>query len=213
MSKTFWTILVVIVVVFGGILLFKQDKAAAPTGGGNSQPTKHIKGSGTTGVVLVEYGDFECPFCAQYYPLVEQVAEKYKDQITFQFRHLPILEAHRNAFAAARAAEAASDQGKFWEMYNLLFQNQETWSKGNNPKKQFEQYAAQLGLNVEKFKTDSASSTVNDRINADLNEFKKTGLQKSTPTFILDGKKIEARSLEEFSKLIDEAIAKKQKAQ
>lgn len=209
MNKSFWAIIAIIVVIFGGIIAFSKDKSDTPSG--DARPTNHITGEGKTGVTLVEYGDFECPACGQYYPLVEQVKEKYKDQIFFQFRHLPLLEVHPNAFAASRAAEAASSQSKFWEMYNLLYQNQTTWAQSSNVTTVFEQYASQLGLNVEQFKTDAASSTTNDAINADIAEFNKTKERKSTPTFFLDGKKIQATTLDEFSKLIDEAIAAKNK--
>lgn len=210
MNKTFWAVIAIIVIVFGGIVIMDKNKdKAADTGG--AKPTNHIIGEGKSGVKLVEYGDFECPFCGQYYPLVEQVKEKYKDQIFFQFRNLPLVTAHRNAFAAARAAEAADKQGKFWDMYNLLFQNQTTWSQLEDASAQFEQYAVQLGLDATKFKTDAASSQTNAVINADIAEFKKTKERMSTPTFFLDGKKISPKSVDEFSKLIDEAIAAKNK--
>lgn len=208
MSKTFWIIIAAIVVIFGGIILFNDKEAGAPDSNG-AAPTSHIIGGGKTGVTLMEYGDFECSVCGEYYPLVKQVTEKYKDQIYFQFRNLPLQEIHQNAFAAARAAEAADKQGKYWEMYDMLFQNQAAWAQKSNAKTVFEQYAGQLGLNVEQFKADAASAQVNDLINADLAEFKKTGAEKETPTFFVDGKEIEPRSMEDFSKAIDEAIAAK----
>lgn len=206
MSKGFWLIIAAIVLVFGGILFFKGDEAGAPTDG--SAASNHTMGDNAKGVVLLEYGDYQCIFCGQYYPLVKQVVEKYKADIAFQFRNLPLSQNHKNAFAASRAAEAASLQGKFWEMYDALFQNQSAWSDSSNPLGIFEQYASQLGLNVEQFKTDFGSEQVNDTINADVAEFKKTGAPMSTPTFFLNGEKIEPKSGEDFSKLIDEAIAK-----
>ncbi|MBX6334970.1 thioredoxin domain-containing protein, partial [Candidatus Saccharibacteria bacterium] len=178
----------------------------------NVQPTNHITGENTTGVTLVEYGDFECPACGSFYPLIEQVKEKYKDKIAFQFRHLPLVQIHKNALAAARAAEAAANQGKFWEMYHLLFQNQRAWAQSSDAKPTFIEYAAQLQLDMQKFREDMDSSETNARVNADIAEFKKTKETMSTPTFFLDGKKITAGTLEEFSKLIDEAIAAKQGA-
>jgi protein-disulfide isomerase len=210
MSKPFWAAIAIIVIIFGGIIIFNKDDASAPSNG--AKPTSHLYGEGKSGVKLVEYGDYQCPFCGQYYPLVEQVKEKYKEQIHFQFRNLPLIQVHQHAFAAARAAEAADKQGKFWEMYNLLFQNQSGWSAGNNVQPIFEQYAKQLGLDAKRFKADAASSAVNDIINADINEFKKTKLTPGTPTFFLDGKKINPKSVDEFSKLIDAAIAAKQKS-
>lgn len=211
MSKGFWIIIGAIVVIFGGILLLKGDEADAPTNG--AATSNHVVGNNTKGVTLLEYGDYQCPFCGQYYPLVKQVAEKYKNDIAFQFRNLPLTQNHKNAFAAARAAEAASLQNKFWEMYDLLFQNQDAWSESSTARSIFEQYAAQLGLDVEKFKTDFASEQVNDTINADVAAYKKTGEPMSTPTFFLNGKKIKAASLEEFSTLIDEEIAKQAQQQ
>lgn len=208
MSKGFWLIIAAIVVIFGGILLFKGDKAEAPTNG--SAVSNHVTGANAKGVVLMEYGDFECVFCGQYFPLVKQVVAKYQNDIAFQFRNLPLVQNHKNAFVASRAAEAASLQNKFWEMYDLLYQNQSAWSALSNAQPVFEQYATQLGLDLEKFKTDFGSSQVNDTINADVAEFKKTGQPIKTPTFFLDGKVIEPKSVEEFSKLIDDAIAAKQ---
>lgn len=215
MSKAFWAIIAVVLIVFGGILLFKDNKANAPsdsTSSSNVQPTNHTEGKGSTGVVLVEYGDYQCPFCGQYYPIVKQVQQKYNDQITFQFRNLPLLQIHQNAFAGARAAEAAALQNKFWEMHDKLYENQETWSASSNPLSVFTTYAGQLGLNVDTFKKDFASSKVNDIINADIKEFGKTGQELSTPTFFLDGKKISPKSVDEFSKYIDDRIAQKQKS-
>lgn len=215
MSKRFAIILAVILVAFGTIFFFTKNRAGAPSGGdGNStQTTNHIKGSTASGVVLLEYADFQCPACAQLYPVVSQVYEKYKDKIQFQFMHFPLYQIHQNAMAAHRAAEAASVQGKFWEMYDTLYARHSEWQSSSTPTVIFEGYANQLGLDVEKFKTDSASSAVNDTIWADIN--KGTSLKVSgTPTFFLDGKKIETQTtVEDFSKLIDEAIAQKSSAQ
>lgn len=211
MSKTFWAIIAIIVVIFGGIIVFSKDDKDA-TNNTSAKPSHHVL-EGTSGVTLVEYADFQCPFCGQYYPIVKQVTEKYKGQINFQFRHLPLIQVHQHALAAAKAAEAADKQGKFWEMYDLIFQNQSTWSAANDATDTFEQYATQLGLDMAKYKKDATSSAVNDTINADIAEFKKTKAVMSTPTFFLDGKKIEARSVDEFSKLIDEAIKAKNKTE
>lgn len=205
MSKNFWIIIAAIVVIFGGVLLFKEDGKDTATNSANA--SNHVIGANTKGVVLLEYGDYECAFCGQYYPIVKQVIEKYKDDIAFQYRNLPLQQNHKNAFVAARAAEAADKQGRFWEMYDLLFQNQSAWASASNAQPIFEQYATQLGLDINRFKTDFASTAVNDTINADIAEFKKTGESMKTPTFFLNGQVIEPKSVEEFSKLIDEAIA------
>lgn len=210
MSKHFWIVLGIIAAVFIGFLLLQGgDKANAPSDGDKQQTSEHVYGNQDADVVLVEYGDYQCPACGQFYPIVEQVKEKYKDDIAFQFRNLPLTQIHPNAFAAARAAEAAAMQDKFWEMYNLLFQNQQSWSNANNVRPVFDQYAEQLELDVEQFKEDFSSSRVNDIINADLQAFNDTGERMSTPTFFLNGEKITPEaSVEGLSKLIDEALEK-----
>ncbi len=214
MSKLFWAAIAVIVIVFGGILLFKGSNQAN-TSSSNAQPTNHVTGAGTTGVKLVEYGDYQCPFCGEYYPIVKQVVSKYGDQITFQFRNLPLVSRHANALAAARAAEAAGDQNHYWEMHDILYENQDQngqtgWVASGNPLNDyFVGYAKQIGLDVTKFKTDFAASKTNDVINADIAAFQKLGIDESTPTFILDGKHITPKSVDEFSKLIDAEIKAK----
>ena len=210
MNNRFVLVLAACVVVFFGLLVFNKKDAGAPTA--NVQPTNHVEGKGTTGVTLVEYGDFECPGCGRFYPIVKQVKEKYGDQITFQFRNFPLTQIHKNAMAAHRAAEAAEKQGKFWEMHDMLYQNQSSWagSVTSNPNPIFEGYAQQLGLDIDKFKSDSASSAVNDIIQADIRAGQDLRIT-STPTFILDGTKLEdARdTLEYFTAKIDAAIAAK----
>lgn len=211
MSKRFMVILAVLVVAFAGLLVFSKKDANAPeNGGGNSNatPTNHTVGAGTAGVTLTEYGDFQCPACFQYYPLVKQIKAKYGDQIKFQFRHFPLTEIHQNALISSRAAEAAGLQGQFFEMHDKLYENQEAWSTNSNPSQIFEDYAAQLGLNVDKFREDMKSSAVNDSVQADRAEAKRLQYA-STPTFEVNGQKIEnPRDQAGFEKLIDDAIAK-----
>lgn len=208
MDKRFWVIIGIIIAVFAGALWINSNKKDDTGANTAAKPTSHIKGKADSKVKLVEYGDFQCPYCSQYYSLLEQVMQKYQDKVAFQFRHLPLNQIHQNAYAGARAAEAASEQGKFWDMYALLYQNQKEWSESNNAQTYLDTYAQQLGLNVSKFKKDFASSAVNDRINADKAAFNKTGEPLSTPTFFLNGKKIQETTVEGFSKQLDTALQK-----
>lgn len=210
MDKRFWGILLVIFLVFGGIFFFsQQDKDDGDT----RNVTSHVTGNTSAKVTLVEYGDFQCPACGSYYPIVKQVKEKYKDDIKFQFRNLPLSQIHPNAFAGARAAEAAGLQNKYWEMHDTLYEQQNTWSSASNPKSYFEDYASQLGLDTAQFKTDFASSAVNKAINADIAAFKKTGATMQTPSFFLNGKSIKTTaSLESFTKQIDQALKDAEKS-
>jgi protein-disulfide isomerase len=187
MTKSFWAILAVIAVILGGIFVLSNNKNDATSNTSTSAATKHITGSGSTGVTLQEYGDYQCPICGTFYPAVKQIEEKYKDQIYFQFSNLPLTSLHPNAFAAARAAEAAGLQGKYFEMNDVLYQNQQAWSSSSNAETVFTGYAQQLGLNTAQFKKDYASTKVNTAINADVAAFKKTGNDQATPTFFLDG--------------------------
>lgn len=219
MTKQFWIILAVIAAIFVGIVVLSNNKKTenGTTSTSTKAGTKHIQGEGKTGVTLQEYGDYQCPICGTYYPVVKQVVEKYKDQITFQFSNLPLTQIHPNTFAASRAAEAAGLQNKYWEMHDLLYINQNAWASSSNAQTIFEGYAQQLNLNMAQFKKDYSSTKVNDAINADAAAFKKTGDPEATPTFYLDGHKLDNTDLmdsngpnvEKFSKVIDAEIAKK----
>lgn len=209
MDKRFWGFLVAIAVIFGGIYFVTSDKKTANTGSGSATITNHVKGEGASGVKLVEYGDFECPACNQYYPLVKQVYEKYQADIVVQFRHFPLFQIHPNAIAGSRAAEAASKQGKFWEMHDKLYENQQQWTSSRNPQTEFVVYAKQIGLNTTKFSEDFKSSAVNASVQADIQEGNRLEVN-STPTFFIDGKKISnPTSLEDFNKVIETAIEQK----
>ena len=210
MSKQFLAIIAVIVLVFVGIAAFGGHKSDNSKSSGKAgTPTSHIEGQGKSGVTLVEYGDYQCPFCEQYYPIVKQVQNEFNDQIFFQFRNFPLTQVHQNAFAGARAAEAAALQGKFWEMHDLLYESQSQWSESSDPTSFFKQYAQQLGLNTAQFNKDYASSKVNDAINADMaagNKLKISG----TPTFFLNGKQINvSANANSFESQIKDAINQK----
>ncbi|MCA9325451.1 thioredoxin domain-containing protein [Candidatus Saccharibacteria bacterium] len=216
MSKQFWAVLGVLAAVFIGII-FINNKGSNTTSS-NVQPTNHVIGSTSSGVLVMEYGDYQCPACGIFYQTVHDTISDYKDRVQFQFRNLPLTSLHPNAFAGARAAEAAALQGKFWEMHDQLYVNQNVWSSASDPMSYFRSYAQSLQLNMEKFTSDFASSHVNDLINADITAFEKTKADKATPTFFINGKQVDSNSLldssgqpskEAFAKVIDEAIASK----
>jgi len=216
MSKQFWIALAVIAAVLGGIVFVTNHNK--PNSGSSGKPTSHVEGTSPEGVTLVEYGDYECPVCETFYPTVKQVAQKYNDKVVFQFRNLPLTSIHPNAFAAARAAEAAGLQNKYWEMHDILYENQNAWVSTTDPLPNFESYARSIGLNITKFDTDYASDAVNGAINADLNAFNATGDEMATPTFYLDGKKVDNTklidssnqpSVDAFSKVLDAELAQK----
>lgn len=218
MSKRFLLVLAAFTVAFIGLIMFNKRDAGAPAPAG--EPTKHTYSEGSTGVNVTEYGDFECPACYRYFPIFKQLKEKYKDQVTFQFRHFPIVSAHPNAMAAHRAAEAAGKQGKFWEMHDLLYSNAYqltangqtvpiNWVATTSPGSIFESYARDIGLDIDKFKQDLSDPSTQSSIQADIKSGQNSGVT-GTPTFFINGQKIESpSSLEAFEQLIQEAIKEK----
>ncbi len=210
MSKRFLLILAALVLIFFGVIIFTKQSKKNDSGSVNSGGSNHIVGSSSSGVALVEFGDFQCPACASYHPILKEIKTKYAEQITFQFRHFPLVGNHQNAMAAHRAAEAAGKQDRFWEMHDMLYERQKTWEQSNNAAQIFEDYATELGINIDQYHQDIASSTINEIINADIKAAQAIGAN-STPTFAINGRKINSPgSLEDFSKLIDEEIAKTQ---
>ncbi len=201
--------IVVSILALFGIYALTSDKDGKKADSGSSNTSSlsnNVTGDNSKKVSLVEYGDFQCPACGKYHPLVKQVVEKYSKDIQFQFRNYPLQQIHPNARAGSRAAEAAAKQGKYWEMHDKLYESQASWSSSSTATTIFEGYAQEIGLDLAKYKTDFASDAVNSTINADFAEGTKLGVN-STPTFFLQGKKIvNPQDLDGFSKLIDEAI-------
>ncbi|MCR4264153.1 MAG: DsbA family protein, partial [Candidatus Roizmanbacteria bacterium] len=167
--------------------------------------TDHVQGATESAALLIEYSDFQCPACRQYYPVVKQLVEEKGDQFTFTYRHFPLAQ-HENADDAARAAEAAGKQGKFWEMHDLLFERQEAWAEVGNPDEAFLTYAEELELNREQFEADYQAQELKDKISNDYNSGVRAGVN-ATPTFFLNGEKIQPGSFDEFALLIDQANA------
>ena len=209
----FW--IVIAVVILGMVGLFfatKPKEAPSSTFKGNAaqiQKDDHIRNGDGKKVTLVEYGDFQCPSCGAFYPIIKQLESSYNDQVSFIFRHFPLISIHPNAFAAARAAEAASNQGKFFEMHDKLYETQSSWGElTTNQQSLFESYAEELGLNMSQFKKDYVSQVVSDRINRDVSSAKQFDVS-GTPTFILNGVKIDnPASLEAFKTVLNNAIKK-----
>jgi protein-disulfide isomerase len=203
------TIVVIAALVIGGILLFNRsgDDDGA-TGGGGEIPTELRAGSGgntlTTApgnrVTLVEFLDFQCPACAGYYENVTKGIERdYTGKITFVVRNFP-LDTHPLAQPAARAAEAAANQGKFREMYHALYDNYLEWAVNDDGQQlsddepraiaQFDRYATEIGLDLDRFHADRDSDEVRERVSADKAAGERVGVT-STPTIFVNGERFE----------------------
>lgn len=198
-TKVFLGIIAVtIVILAGAIFLFSRPPKAIPS---EKLIPQNVLGIGPSEpkATLVEFADFECPACGSAHPTVKRIVEKYKDEVRYVFRHFP-LDQHKNARQAAQAAEAAAAQGKFWEMQDLLFQNQSDLSLENLKK-----LGAQLGLNMEQFEKDLADGKYKDKIQQDVNDGLSLGVN-STPTFFLDGKKLNLFNFNQLETEIEKAI-------
>ena len=152
----------------------------------------HVKGNKDGKILLVEYGDFQCPSCGVAHPHLNSLMEEYGDSTTFVYRNFPLTTIHPNARAAAGAAEAAGLQGKYWEMYDMLFENQKSWSSLDASQRGsvFNGYAQALDLDLEKFTADVAATNVSKKITFDQALGKNIGVN-ATPAFYLNGEKLD----------------------
>jgi protein-disulfide isomerase len=154
-------------------------------------------------IVLIEYSDFECRFCAGYSEILAPLREKYANQVLFVFRFFP-LENHPFGMVSAQAAYAAYLQGKFWEMHDLLFQNQDEWSTASDPTLYFEAYASVLGLDLDKFRQDYQAESTRAFITSQKVEGKSAGVEH-TPWFVVNDLVVVPRNIQEFETLFQEA--------
>jgi protein-disulfide isomerase len=193
--KNPWIIVgAITVILFGGAIWFSS--VAAEKNNEGVTVTAHIKGNPDASVTLVEYSDFQCPACSSFQPVVGTLLESYGDKIRFEYRHFP-LPIHQFAQQAALAAEAAGQQGKFFEYHDVLFANQKEWSSSATPQAFFNKYAEDLGLDMETFKRHMKSSVLRDKIMADMAEARERELS-GTPTFFLNDQQMEMTSYEDF---------------
>ncbi len=153
---------------------------------------------------VIEYSDFQCPFCAQYAPILDALRAKYGGRVQFVFRFFPLAN-HEYATISAKAAYAAFLQGKFWEMHDLLFANQKEWSESADPRPYFDAYAKSLGLDLDKFHADADAQSTTDFIAKQAAEGKRAGVTH-TPWFVVGDSVVLPRNLEQFDKLIREAL-------
>jgi protein-disulfide isomerase len=203
-NKKTWIIFgVIVVAVLGGLVVLSRKDVvdvssvdqtklqSASTANGNI--ADHVTGLQNGKVTLIEYGDYQCPYCGNAYPQVKKITDDYASKITFVFRNYPLSSLHPNAKAGAAAAEAAGLQGKYWEMHDRLYTSQTDWSGLSTDVRtnKFIDYAKSIGVkDLDKFKADMADNNVGKKIDFDLalgNKFGVTG----TPTFELNGKKVD----------------------
>jgi len=144
-------------------------------------PKDHMQGPPDAPVTLVEYGDYECPYCGEAYPVVKALQERLGDQMCFVFRNFPLTQVHPHAEEAAEAAEAAGAQGKFWEMHDLLYENQDALEPED-----LVQYARALKLDLPRFVLEMREHVYVERVREDFRSGVRSGVN-GTPTFFING--------------------------
>lgn len=205
--------------VLGGILLFgllvfgleklaSQDEDLRTVTTQSTVEDTKVQGNKDAMVTLVEYSDFQCPACAAYAPLVNNLHKDFPDTLKVVYRYFPLTTIHKNAMISAKAAEAANRQGKFWEMHDQLFEHQTDWAKTENPTDAFQTYAQAIGLDMDKFNADMTDVSLGDVVKADQQLGTDANIQ-GTPTFFLNGTKLDnPKDYEAFKKLVADEIAK-----
>lgn len=164
------------------------------------------QGEAKSKVTIIEFSDFQCPFCKKALPTVKKILKNYQGQIEFVYRDFP-LDFHKQAQNAAEAAQCANEQNKFWEYHDLLFEKQNEWAKSEGLEF-FKKYAQELKLEMEKFNRCLEGHKYKEEVEKDLKDGEEVEVS-GTPTFFINGRKLTgARSYEEFKKIIDEEIEK-----
>jgi len=207
-----------VVIIF--VFLFIVYAASNNTGSSSSvvhaqlqkiAPTDHVKWGANQKNVLTEFTDYQCPACGSFHQVLKtyeasgSAQSKVASKITFVHKHFPLENIHKNARVAAYAAEAAGNQGKFFEMNDILFDNQSSWAESKEPTKIFLEYATALKLDLDRYKKDLTSPEVKKRVDDDQILGSQVRVN-STPSFYLNGKKLEFASLAEFNKLLSDAV-------
>ena len=161
----------------------------------------HVQGSAKAPVTLVEYGDYECPYCGEAYSVVKALQKRLGDQMRFVFRNFPLAQAHPHAEHAAEAAEAAGAQGKFWEMHDMLYENQDALEDED-----LVRYARALKLDVPRFVKEMEAGTYTERVREDFRSGVRSGVN-GTPSFFINGARHDgAFDLASLLAAIEEAV-------
>ncbi len=212
---------VLAILVVGATLMFRSSDntgdvsatkplTTAPNPGLPGAQPMHVKGEASAALTIEEFGDYQCPPCGNLHPVLQKIEDDYGSRVRVIFRNFP-LTMHRNAFTAARAAEAAMAQDKYWPMHDIIYENQKEWSESPEPHPIFQDYARRLDLDVERFKTDMEKSETAARIVADQRRGISLGVQ-GTPTLLLNGRELTAEKTLDPVKLraeIDATLAGK----
>ena len=205
--------LATVLLLIGGVFLISKNQP--PAGLQSNKPVdtallvrdnSHKTASGSAKVTMVEFSDFQCPACGQAYPILKKISQDYLGKVNFVYRNFP-LSIHQNSFNAAMAAEAADQQGKFWEMHDKLFETQDEWSLSDKWQDIFIGYAKGLEINEDRFKQDLNNTALGEKIRADQAD--GNALQvNATPTIYINGEKMASPAYQTLKDKIDSLLSK-----
>ena len=216
MSKAMKPVIVIIlaVAVAAGAAVFlsrqpdqPSETTAAPLradikGGG------HFRGPDNAELTLVEFGDYQCPSCGAYHPFVKEILNRYPKQLRLEFHHFPLISIHPNSMAASKAAEAAGEQGHYWEMHDALFEYQTQWADKPDPKPIFAAIANRIGINGTLLVQRMEGPDLQQRILRDVEQGNKANIQ-AVPTFFINGQEVHIKlSMEDFVQVIEATLHK-----
>lgn len=182
----------------------KEPAAPRVAGLPGAQPP-HFRGNEGAGVVLEEFGDYQCPPCGLLHPILQRIESDYHSRIKFVFRHYPLQQIHKNAYIAARAAESAGAQDRFWEMHDMIYEHQDEWKDSPDPRPIFLGYARRLGLDDRRLDADIDSPAIGGRVRADYERGTSLGVT-GTPSVFLNGRVLPASKFT-YDKLREEIEA------
>jgi len=215
--------LVLLAAAAGGYWLYQNSKATPVKTTANkpaatpvtsnlpgAQPPNML-GSPNAAVTIEEFADFQCPTCATVHTKMKEINAIYGNRIKFIYRSFPLTQIHKNAYDAAVAAESAGMQGKYWDMQNQLFTNQQAWANSSDARKIFGEYAQKIGLDVGKFQTDSLGLAAKNRVDSDLQRGRALGVT-GTPTIYVNGREVPAQQFDVpmMRRIIDGELQKTQ---
>ena len=184
---------VALITCAGGFALYRSKKLAAPSATSGAAGGIHVRGKADAAVTIEEFGDFQCPPCGTMSGVLHKLGEEYGARLRLIFHHFP-LAVHAHAREAAIAAEAAHEQGKFWEMHDVLYKEQALWSKAPDVPALFTGYASSIGLDVERFKKDLLNPGIAARVDADQKLGASRGVT-STPTLFVNNTNLPAAEI------------------
>jgi protein-disulfide isomerase len=207
-------IIILAVAVAAGAAVFLSRQPEEASGSDTKPLTVDLKGGGhfrgpeNAEVTLVEFGDYQCPSCGAYHPFVKEILNRYPKQVRLEFHHFPLISIHPNSMAASKAAEAAGEQGHYWEMHDALFEYQNQWAAAPDPKPIFTAIANRIGINGTILVQTMDSPRLQERVLQDVQRGDAASIQ-AVPTFFINGQQVHIKlSMEDFVQVIEAHLRK-----